>query len=280
MSLDLHIHSTFSDGTLTPAEVVGLACRRRLSGISLTDHDTVDGYLPAVAAAAELPLEVIAGLEVSALHKGTSMHILGYLMDTGDAGLQHMLGGLQRGRQERNAEILNRLRGFGIVIEEEELLHLSGGGQTGRPHIARLLVARGVVGSMAQAFEKYLGREGKAYAPRPVPTAEEAITVLRKAGGLSVLAHPQQMDPALERLPALLNALVDFGLDGIEVYYPTHSVNIRRRLIAEADRLGLVQTGGSDFHGDIRPGTSLAGGSNVRVPADLLRPLQERAALR
>jgi hypothetical protein len=280
MSLDLHIHSTFSDGTLTPAEVVGLAGRRRLSGISLTDHDTIDGYLPAVEAACGLQLEVVSGLEVSALHKGSSMHILGYLMDPGDAGLQKMLSALQQGREERNAEILCLLRGFGIAIEEEELRRVSGGGQTGRPHIARLLVARGVVGSMLQAFEKYLGREGRAYIPRPVPTAEEAIAVLRDAGGISVLAHPQQMDPALDRLPALLDALVDFGLDGIEAYYPTHSAKIRRRLIAIAERHGLVLTGGSDFHGDIRPGTSLAGGSNVRVPGDLLVPLKERAAQR
>ena len=278
MSLDLHIHSTFSDGSLTPAQVVGLASRRRLTAIALTDHDTVDGFGPAQEAAQGLPLEVIAGLEISALHQGTGMHILGYLMDTGDPDLQMMLSRLQRGREERNAEILHRLERLGVRVDNEELQRVSGGGQTGRPHIARLLVAMGAVGSMMQAFEKYLGREGLAYIPRPVPTAEEAIAVLHAAGGISVLAHPQQMDPGLDRLPALLHALAEIGLDGVEGYYPTHSQKTRRKIIAAAGIHGLVVTGGSDFHGDIRPGTTLAGGGNVKVPDHLLELMKERVA--
>ena len=280
MSLDLHIHSTYSDGTLTPAQVVNLAGRRRLTAIALTDHDTVDGFGPAQEAACDQPLEVIAGLEISALHRGMSMHILGYLMDTGNPGLQMMLSRLQRGRVERNAEILHRLQTLGVSIDNEELQRISGGGQTGRPHIARMLVAKGVVGSMMQAFEKYLGRDGSAYMPRPVPTAEEAITVLRAAGGISVLAHPQQMDPGLDRLPVLLKALVEIGLDGVEGYYPTHSAKTRRKIVAAAGTYGLVLTGGSDFHGDIRPGTTLAGGGNVRVPGELLELMKARAASR
>lgn len=280
MALDLHIHSTFSDGTMSPAEVVGLASRKRLTAIALTDHDTIDGFVPAQQAAAGLPLEVVAGLEFSVLHQGTSMHILGYLMDIGHSDLNRMLADLQKGRQERNAKILERLRALGVSIEEDELRQVSVTGQTGRPHIARLLLAKGAVGTMLQAFEKYLGRGGLAYASRPVPTAEDAIAVLRAAGGLCVMAHPQQMDSDLSRLPALLDILVPMGLDGLEAYYPTHSSKARRKIIAAAEHYGLVLTGGSDFHGDIRPGTTIAGGRNVHVPEELLRIMKDRAAAR
>ncbi|MBB5346347.1 PHP domain-containing protein [Desulfoprunum benzoelyticum] len=280
MALDLHVHSTFSDGTMSPAELVELARVKRLVAIALTDHDTVDGFIPAQQAAAGMSLEVIAGLEFSVLHQGTSMHILGYLMDIAHADLNRMLADLQKGRIERNAKILDKLQGLGISIEPDELRQVSVTGQTGRPHIARLLLAKGAVGSMLQAFEQYLGRKGLAYVSRPVPTAEDAIAVLRAAGGLCVLAHPQQMDPDLKQLPALLDELVPMGLDGLEAYYPTHSSRTRRKIIAAAEHYGLVLTGGSDFHGDIRPGTTLAGGRNVYVPDELLSILKDRAASR
>ena len=278
MALDLHIHSTFSDGTMSPAEVVELAWRKRLVAIALTDHDTIDGFIPAQQAAAGLPLEVVAGLEFSVLHQGTSMHILGYLMDIGHSDLNRMLADLQKGRKERNAKILDKLQSLGISIEPDELRQISVTGQTGRPHIARLLLAKGAVATMLQAFEQYLGRGGLAYASRPVPTAEDAIAVLRAAGGLCILAHPQQLDPDLKQLPALLDVLVPMGLDGLEAYYPTHSSRTRRKIIAAAEQYGLVLTGGSDFHGDIRPGTTLAGGRNVYVPEQLLSIMKDRVA--
>ncbi len=277
MSLDLHIHSTFSDGTLSPAEVVNLACRKGLTAIALTDHDTMAGIKPAIAAAAEMALEVVPGLEISVLHNGISLHLLGYLMDAADPGLNRVLAALQKGRDERNAAIVNRLLDLGIAVSPEDLLRVSQTGQTGRPHIARVMVEKGIVRTILQAFEQYLGRGGLAYASRPVLDAAEAIGVLRQAGGISVLAHPLQIDASLERLPALLNDLVPLGLDGLEGYYPTHSAKVRRKLRAAAERYGLVVTGGSDFHGDIRPGTTLAGGRNLQVPDELLGPMKERA---
>jgi hypothetical protein len=278
MALDLHIHSTFSDGTMSPAEVVELAWRKRLVAIALTDHDTIDGFIPAQQAAADLPLEVVAGLEFSVLHKGTSMHILGYLMDIGHSDLNRMLADLQKGRKERNAKILDKLQALGISIAPEELQRVSVTGQTGRPHIARLLLVKGAVDTMVQAFEQYLGRGGLAYASRPVPTAEDAIAVLRAAGGLCILAHPQQLDPDLKQLSALLDVLVPMGLDGLEAYYPTHSSRTRRKIVAAAEHYGLVLSGGSDFHGDIRPGTTLAGGRNVFVPEQVLSIMKDRVA--
>lgn len=280
MSLDLHIHSTFSDGTLSPAEVVALARRKGLSAISLTDHDTVAGILPAIQAAEGHDLEVISGLEISVLHEGVALHILGYLIDTENPVLNRALGELQKGRDERNAKILQLLSDLGIEVTVEDLQRVSHTGQTGRPHIARVMVEKGVVPTILQAFEQYLGRGGKAYASRPVLNAVDALGILREAGGLAILAHPLQIDPTLEKLPALLNELLPLGLDGIEGYYPTHSAKARRKLRALAGKYGLLLTGGSDFHGDIRPGTTLAGGKNVQVPDELLQVMKERVGER
>jgi predicted metal-dependent phosphoesterase TrpH len=277
MSLDLHIHSTFSDGTLSPAEIVNLASRKGLTAIALTDHDTMAGIKPAIAAATGMALEVIPGLEISVLHNGISLHILGYLMDSADPGLNRVLTSLQEGRDERNAAIVKRLLELGIAVSPEDLRRVSQTGQTGRPHIAKVMVEQGIVRTILQAFEQYLGRGGLAYASRPILDAAEAIGVLRQAGGLAVLAHPLQVDPSLEKLPGLLDDLVPLGLDGLEGYYPTHSAKVRRKLRAAAERYGLVLTGGSDFHGDIRPGTTIAGGRNVQVPDELLGLMKERA---
>lgn len=280
MSLDLHIHSTFSDGTLSPAEVVGLARRKGLKAIALTDHDTTAGVQPAVEAARGLTLEVVPGLEISALHEGISLHILGYFMDTENPNLTKALTGLQKGRDERNAAILQRLLQQGIEVTAEDLQRVSHTGQTGRPHIARVMVEKGIVATILQAFEQYLGREGRAYVSRPILGAAEALSLLRDAGGLAVLAHPLQVDPTLARLPDLLHQLLPLGLDGLEGYYPTHSAKVRRKLRALAEKYRLVLTGGSDFHGDIRPGTSLAGGKNVQVPDELLQTMKERVGER
>jgi 3',5'-nucleoside bisphosphate phosphatase len=270
MSLDLHIHSTFSDGTMSPAELVALASKKGLSTISLTDHDTLEGFEPAVKAAVGLALEVISGLEISVIHGGASLHILGYAMDTADPGLNDALGRLQAGREKRNAAILERLAERGIVVSPEDLRRVSRSGQTGRPHIARLMLEKGAVWSMQEAFEKYLGRGACAYVSRTLLPAEEAIRLIRGAGGIVVLAHPLQVDQTLESLPALLRDLVPLGLDGLEGYYPTHSAKIRRKLADTAKKFGLLLTGGSDFHGDIKPGTTLAGGKNVYVPGEVI----------
>lgn len=270
MSLDLHIHSTFSDGTMSPAELVALAGKKGLSAISLTDHDTLEGFEPAAKAAVGLALEVISGLEISVIHGGASLHILGYAMDTADPALNDALGRLQAGREKRNAAILERLAEKGIVVSPEDLRRISRSGQTGRPHIARLMLEKGAVWSMQEAFEKYLGRGACAYVSRTLLPAEEAIRLIRGAGGIVVLAHPLQVDQTLESLPALLRDLVPLGLDGLEGYYPTHSAKIRRKLADTAKKFGLLLTGGSDFHGDIKPGTTLAGGKNVYVPDEVI----------
>ena len=270
MSLDLHIHSTFSDGTMTPVELVALASKKGLIAISLTDHDTLEGFEPAVQAAEGLPLEVLSGLEISVVHAEYSLHVLGYGMDAGNPDLNQAHHRLQAGREPRNAAILERLAERGVAVSPADLQRVSHSGQTGRPHIARVMLEKGAVWSMQEAFEKYLGRGACAYVSRTVLSAEEAIRLIRGAGGIAVLAHPLQVDQTLEKLPALLQELVPFGLDGLEGYYPTHSAKIRRKITEMSKKFGLLLTGGSDFHGDIKPGTTLAGGKNVYVPKEVL----------
>ena len=270
MSLDLHIHSTFSDGTMSPEELVALACKKGLKAISLTDHDTLAGFELAAKAATGLAIEILPGLEISVIHAGLSMHVLGYCMETTDPPLNEALCRLQAGRDARNAAILERLSERGIDVSQVDLKQVSHSGQTGRPHIARVMMEKGAVWSMQEAFEKYLGRGASAYVGRTVLSAEEAIGLIRGAGGIAVLAHPMQIDQTLETLPALLQELAPLGLEGLEVYYPTHSAKARRKLMEMAKKFGLLLTGGSDFHGDIRPGTTLAGGKNVYVPVEIL----------
>lgn len=275
MNIDLHIHSTYSDGSMSPTEVVRTAHRLGLAAISLTDHDTIDGVEEALMVGADLGVEVVPGLELSVTCDEISVHLLGYFFDRADIRLLEELGRLQEGRKTRNTAILARLNDLGIAITETELAITSGHGQSGRPHIASLLVQKGVVGSMDEAFCRYLARGGKAYQPRYVLKAEEAINIIKDAGGLSVLAHPQQLEKAGKNLSAVIERLRGFGLDGVEAYYPTHSQSFRKRLLAIARRLGLLVSGGSDYHGAIRPGTALACGGSL-VPGHLLETMKAR----
>ncbi|MBW6520246.1 MAG: PHP domain-containing protein [Desulfoarculaceae bacterium] len=280
MSIDLHTHSNFSDGTMTPTELVALARHKKLSALALTDHDTMAGIEEAVLAGAQMGVEVVPGIEISVNHAQVEYHILGYWADASHSVLASALSRLQGARAERNEKILEKLKGLGIPVTAEELQVVSEQGQTGRPHIARILVERGVVKTMREAFDQFLKKGEVAYASRFSYDAAEAVALIRQAGGLTVLAHPAQNDPELTRLPAVLAALVPAGLDGIELYYPTHSHKIKKKLRELADQHDLLLTGGSDYHGEVRPGTSLAGGKNIFVPPELLEKMKERLRLR
>jgi len=279
MSIDLHTHSNFSDGTLTPTELVTLAREKKISALALTDHDTMAGVEEAVLAGEMLGVEIIPGIEISVLHDKVEYHILGYWADPQNSVLAEALAKLQGARSERNNRILQKLNELGIPATSEELERVSEQGQTGRPHIAKLLVRYGVVKTITQAFDDFLKKGAVAYVSRFAFTAIEAVTLIHQAGGLAVLAHPTQNDPELTRLPSVLADLVPAGLDGIEVYYPTHSHKMKKKLRALAAQHNLLLTGGSDYHGDIRPGTTLAGGGNIFVPLELLVKMKERVAL-
>jgi predicted metal-dependent phosphoesterase TrpH len=252
--VDLHIHSTFSDGVHTPEEIVDLAKSQGLVAIAITDHDTAAGTDEAVCRASEIGIEVINGIEVSSWHVDTSMHILGYCFRHDDKQFSGRLQLLQDGRESRNIRIIKNLNKLGIRVDLRELQQYSLYGQTGRPHIARLLVDKGVTKTIDLAFKHYLRRGAAAYAERFRFSAHDAIDMIREAGGIAVLAHPASLDPTLRSIPSLLKDLAKVGLRGVEVYYPSHSPKTVKALLRMAAEIGLFITGGSDFHGTERSG--------------------------
>lgn len=275
MALDLHIHSTFSDGTLRPAELVKLAKRKGLQAISITDHDTTEGIDEALMAGREEGLEVITGIELSTTHNDRHIHLLGYLFDHKEPGFLASVESIQKARDERNIQIIHKLRGLDISITISEVQERSKVGQVGRPHIARVLMDKGVVRSINDAFDRFLKKGAVAYCPRKLLRTTDAISIIKNAGGIAVLAHPAIIDRSLSVLPEVLDELVPAGVGGLELYYPIHSSKNRKQLSALANRYGLAVTGGSDYHGDIRPGTMLAGGKNVYVPLEVLQQLKD-----
>ena len=280
MCVDLHLHSLYSDGSSTPAELAELAARRKLTAISLTDHDTVDGIAEILTHGRTLGITVLPGLELSATHRELSLHILGYGIDHTSSELKKWLEPLQRSRQERNEKIIAKMRQMGLDVHVDELQVISPCGQTGRPHIARLLLNKGIVDSMGQAFHQYLRRGAPAWFTRFAYSAAESIDMIHRAGGLAVLAHPGQLDPENKILPLLISELVERGLDGLEVHYPAHPPEVQRRLLTLARKYTLVVTGGSDYHGKNRNMSVMAGeGSSFCPPDTILVALEERMAL-
>jgi 3',5'-nucleoside bisphosphate phosphatase len=276
--IDLHTHSTYSDGTLTPAELVDLAKRTGLKAIALTDHDTMAGLAEALARGREQGIEVVPGVEISTVQDGRSLHILAY-RPRENRELREMMERLQQFRQNRNDQILANLDRLGIAVTATELRCYSRNGQTGRPHIARLLVERGVVKTVEQAFGRFLKKGGLAYAEGGKFPAVEVVRTIAAAGGLAVLAHPLHADPGLASLPALLQLLVPAGLAGLEAYYPSHSAAAVRELKKLAARHNLLLTGGSDFHGDNHAGASLGGiGMTFRISYELLAAMKSHPA--
>lgn len=278
MCVDLHTHSIYSDGTATPEELVQMAAVLQLNGLALTDHDTMEGCERAVSAGKELGVPVIPGLEISCTHGAFSLHILGYLVDPEHEILREKLLQIQKGRQERNRKILERLVDLDIDITKKELERLSGCGQTGRPHIARLLIARKIVPDINSAFRRFLGKGKPAYAERFSFSAAETIAFIHLAGGVAVLAHPGKIDPSMHTQPRLINELAERKLDGLEIYYPSHPRKVQKKLHRLAQQHNLLTTGGSDYHGGNRPNNNLAGGRKSVCPPDsIMEELYTRA---
>jgi predicted metal-dependent phosphoesterase TrpH len=276
--VDLHTHSTASDGSLTPTELVRLAKARGLAAIALTDHDTVDGLAEAMAAGQAYGLEVIPGVEISAQHTQGSMHILGYWVNYESPRLAERLAVLQEARRNRNPRIIAQLNALGIPLTLEEVQRLSGGGQVGRPHIARALYEGGYVRSLQEAFDIYLGNQGKAYVSKFRYPPGEAIAMIREAGGLAVLAHPFTLGlDTYGSLKPFLKELMILGLVGLECYYPEHTLSQEALYVSLARELGLLITGGSDFHGDNKPEVDLGRcPCQARLTYDLVAAMKDR----
>lgn len=251
--IDLHTHTTASDGRYPPAALVDLAVARGVEVLAVTDHDSTEGVAAAQARGRERGLEVWPGVEISTDLPQAEVHILGYFVDTTDPTFQATLRRLRESRRERAWRMVQRLADLGRPVSWERVVELAGGGAIGRPHIAQAMVERGYVASIREAFERYLGRGGPAYVERYKLTPVEAVRLIRQARGLPALAHPLFIggavaggQPAVE---ALLPDLVAAGLVGLEVYYPGYDETAQAYLLALAARYDLVPTGGSDFHG-------------------------------
>jgi len=270
MCIDLHIHSHYSDGTFSPARLVKIASASHLRGISLTDHDTVEGTEEFLEEAKKVNIQAITGLEISSTHREYSLHLLGYGINHQDDKFRTWLARLQKGRKTRNEQILAKMQKLGLDIHTAELDTLSSCGQTGRPHIARLLVQKRIVSSVNDAFRHYLRKGSAAWVSRFTYPADQSIAMIHQAGGLAVLAHPGQITPQPMSLPLLIGELVERGLDGIEIYYPGYSPKVRRGLSGLAARHKLVITGGSDYHGDNKSYSRMAGKKNGFCPPDSL----------
>jgi len=273
--IDLHLHSTHSDGTMTPAELVRAASRIGLSAISITDHDTVSATEEARREGETHSVEVIPGLEISSKHRGLDLHLLGYDFDWRNALLMSNLRRLQSARVQRNKNILEKLQKIGINLTEQDLRDEAGDGVAGRPHFARLLIKSGVVKNNEQAFSDYLKTGRCAYVPRYVLDIRDAIEMLHGAGGIAVLAHPIQLRCSHQELSKVVRELKDMGLDGLETYYPTQKKKVGKKIRELAVKYQMVETGGSDFHGEVRIGTAIAGATkHFMVPDELLGALK------
>jgi len=268
MKVDLHIHTTASDGKLTPAQVVEAAAGLGLEVISITDHDSVDGIAPALEAAKAFPkLRVIPGVEINTDIPGDEVHILGYFIDCSDRELLETLEHMRSSRQRRALKMLQKLAKLGIHIEWPRVLELAAGGVVGRPHVAQAMLERGYVSSLQEAFVRYIGRNGPAYSEREKLTPLQATALVVSAGGLPVLAHPASLD----HLDDLLLRLKGAGLVGLEAYYNSYSAEATSFLLEVARRHGLIASGGSDFHG-LDGGIGVALGS-VDVPSEAAEQL-------
>lgn len=278
--VDLHAHTVYSDGSVSPADLVTTAASYGASAVAITDHDTVGGLIEARAAADRAGIEFVDGIEISAEYSPGTMHILGYCIDANSPALKSKIEELQRARARRNPEIVARLQSLGFEMDYDEVLDVAGKEIVGRPHFARLLLAKGYVATMQEAFDKYLAKGAAAYVEKMRLSPGDAIALIHDAGGVAVLAHPYQLRLSLfAEEEALIEELAALGLDGIEAIYSRHSETQRTAYSEMAKRHGLLVTGGSDYHGSFKPDIDLVKGlGDLRVPYLILEAVKDRAA--
>jgi len=280
--IDLHSHTSESDGSCSPEQLIAEAGFAGVDTLGITDHDTFRGYEQALAAAAKAGVELLCGIELSTKLHGRSAHLLGYFLnvrgvpDEAPSEFREWVMDMQASRRERNARLAARLQelGFEITVEEAEA---RGRGMTGRPHFAQIMVEKGYVSNVRQAFDEYLDESAKGYVYRREPQFAEAVERIRKAGGIAALAHPVRFDGDV---PALMPELCDAGMNAIEAYHSDHQPRDTEVYLELAKRYGLLVTGGSDFHGAVKPEVKLGTGyqGNLKIPGDLVEKLRARRA--
>ena len=274
--VDLHLHSSVSDGSDPPERVVELAAAAGLSALALTDHDRQDGLSVAAKKAAEVGVELVPGVEISCEHKGT-MHMLVYFLEPGEGPLQDELGRLQRARDTRNERLIARLAELGLPVSMQELLEEAGGTGAGRPHLAAILVRKGYASSVQDAFDKFLAKGKPAYMDKERLEPGQALSLAVQSGALPVLAHPLSLGLPPAETRSLVQELAGAGLVGLEAIYGRYDQAERAELAVMAARAGLVVTGGSDYHGTYKPDLSVGTGrGDLHVPDGVLAALRER----
>lgn len=268
--VDMHMHSTFSDGVHAPVKLVEMAIRKGLSAICLSDHDIVDGFVELKPAAEAEGLEVMSGVELSCENEGRDCHMLGYGVSVTHERLQEMLRKFRDTREHRGIMIVEKLRDYGVNLDMDAILAKAGDGALGRPHIAEALLEGGHVSNIPEAFARYIGEDCPAYVDKYKMTPTEAVELIHEAGGVALLAHPG--DNLQD--PEGFEALLDLGVDGIEVHHPHHKPPVIKALLEIAERRDLLVSGGSDFHG-------FAGRENMgepKVPYALFERVRDRLA--
>lgn len=273
--VDLHLHTTASDGRLTPEELVRLAYRNGVRRMAVSDHDTTNGLPAAIAEGRRLGVEIIPAIELSCDVAETEVHILGHFLRYEDAAFQEMLAKFRAARYGRAQKMVEKLNELGLRVSWERVKAIAGDAAVGRPHVARALVEAGYVASLPEAFDRYIGRNGPAYVERFKLTPAEAIALLHSVGATATLAHPRETAGTVEMIPELAAA----GLDGVEVYYyRDYGPGALEELLALTRRYGLVPTGGSDYHGNVLSGLVTASNEpgTVAIPPEVVDELWER----
>lgn len=272
--IDLHVHTTESDGTYTPAEVVRIAKSAGLSAIAITDHDTNLGYAEAAAEGEKLGVEVVPGIEISTKYT-VAVHILGYYIDGSSPALKEVLDWVVNDRDTRNRKMAELMAADGLPVSYDEMVERFGT-VIGRPHFGRILIELGLAKDMQDAFDRYIEKGQKYYLPRTIMPLERAISIIKEAGGISVIAHPFQYRYDDKMLRELIEVCMGYGVKGMECRYSGYGEDKVKYLSDLADEYGLVKTGGSDFHGENKKHISLGSGinGNLEVPYSWLEELK------
>lgn len=273
--VDLHTHTSASDGTASPEELVRLAFAAGLAAVAVTDHDTLSGLNEAARAGKRHNLEVIPGCELAVSSPYGEVHLLGLWLPQDAPHLAAALERIRTARDARNAEMVELFRRAGYDVSYPELLALAKGETVGRPHMARLLVQKGICSSVREAFSRFLADDGPMYVPRVIPTPEEGLELLQREGATTVFAHPMLLKAPPDKLELMVQTMAEQGLDAIEAYHSEHDAKATRRAVTLAKRYNLALSGGSDFHGDARPDVALGiGKGNLHIPYTVLEGLR------
>jgi hypothetical protein len=264
---DLHLHTIFSDGTYTPEELIAQVSKLGISAIAVVDHDTIDGVRPTIEIAKSEDIEVLPGIELTAEYDGLEIHILGYCLDYNRGDLKDTLDSLKKNRIERVYKIIDKLRNLGIKLNAQDVFDIAKKGTVGRLHIARALVKKGFVGSIFEVFHKYIGDKCPAYVCGFRFSPYEVIRLIKDVGGIPVLAHPYSLNR-----DDLIPQFIDYGLMGLEVYYPEHTQSMVNFYLNLAQKFNLLVTGGSDCHGDAKPEAKIG---SVKIPYALVENLKQ-----